>query len=92
MDELLTPEEKDLIRHYAANNGRNPSLNEALRAEAEIIYWKHIAEHCKRDRNKRPEIEFMSECLSPCPDYKYKSDLRRRICLQAGERTKAQRL
>lgn len=70
---MLTQEELQIIRHYAGSNKRE------LRPKAVAIYKKHIAEHVKSDRNKCPEMEFMSECESPCPDYRYKADLRRRI-------------
>lgn len=74
---MLTSEEQWIIWNYA--------LNHQGQLAAAEVYHKHIAAHVKSDRNQCPEMEFMSEVFNPCPDYRYKADLRKRILSRSAE-------
>jgi hypothetical protein len=68
----LSESEASIIREFATGVKARRNLCVA-------IYNRHIKEHCNSDRNECPEMEFMSEILSPCPDLGYRATLRRKL-------------
>ena len=76
----LPDDDAKAIRDFARMSGGASKQ----RLAAVAVYWRYISEHCNGDRNKCPEMEFMSEILSPCPDYAYRATLRKRVI--AGEK------
>lgn len=71
MPELLTPDELEIAKRLA--NGDN-----AVKAEAEAIYLKHVAAYGNGGWNS-VAMKFLSECFSVSPDNRLKAMYRKRL-------------
>lgn len=71
MTELLTPEELQLAKRLAGGDN-------AVKAEAEAIYLKHVAAHVDSGR-KSAAMNFLSECFQVSPDFNLKALYRKRL-------------
>lgn len=74
MTELFTPEELQLAKRLAGGDN-------GVKAEAEAIYFKHIAAHVDGGR-KSVAMNFLSEYFQVSPDYNLKALYRKRLLEQ----------